>query len=63
MSNEYFENRFTCKIALRAMLQHMWPFSRNSKSTITDSAFTQVKLTPLKIFVMWMKLRNFKETE
>jgi hypothetical protein len=63
MSAKDFENGFTFKIALRVMLQHVWPLSRNSKSTITDPVFTQVKLTPLKIFVTWMQLRNVRKTE
>jgi hypothetical protein len=63
MSDEDFESRFTFKMALQAMLHHTWPFSRNTKSTITDSEFTQVRLTPLRIFVMWIQLRNFKETK
>ncbi len=63
MSNEDFEKRLAFKIVLQDMIRHTWPFSRNSKSIIIDSEFTQVKLTPLKIFVMWIQLRRFKEAQ
>jgi hypothetical protein len=58
MPNDNFENSLTFKITLRAMLMHTWPFSKiGRESKIEDPVFIQVKLTPWKIFMIWIKSR------